>query len=34
MPFKYEQFIKDLTDLVESREITMSRIDEAVERIL
>ncbi|ANM64867.1 Glycosyl hydrolase family protein [Arabidopsis thaliana] len=34
VPFKYEQFIKDLTDLVESGEVTMSRIDDAVERIL
>lgn len=34
MPFKYDQFIKDLTDLVESGEVTMSRIDDAVERIL
>ncbi|CAL9247347.1 unnamed protein product [Arabidopsis halleri] len=34
VPFKYEQFIKDLTDLVESGEVTMARIDDAVERIL
>lgn len=34
MPFKYEQFIKDLTDLVESGEVPMFRIDDAVERIL
>ncbi|KAG7564749.1 Glycoside hydrolase family 3 N-terminal, partial [Arabidopsis suecica] len=34
VPFKYEQFIKDLTDLVESGEVTLSRIDDAVERIL
>ncbi|CAE6075349.1 unnamed protein product [Arabidopsis arenosa] len=34
VPFKYEQFIKDLTDLVESGEVKMSRIDDAVERIL
>ncbi|KAL1222049.1 Beta-D-xylosidase 4 [Cardamine amara subsp. amara] len=34
VPFKYEQFIKDLTDLVETGEVPMSRIDDAVERIL
>ncbi|XP_019102272.1 PREDICTED: uncharacterized protein LOC104790931 isoform X2 [Camelina sativa] len=34
VPFQYQQFIKDLTDLVESGEVTMSRIDDAVERIL
>ncbi|CAN8254951.1 unnamed protein product [Cochlearia groenlandica] len=34
VPFKYERFIKDLKDLVESGEVTMARIDDAVERIL
>lgn len=34
VPFKYEQFIKDLIDLVESGEVPMARIDDAVERIL
>lgn len=34
MPHRYKQFIEDLTSLVESGEIQMSRIDDAVERIL
>lgn len=34
VPFTYEQFIEDLIYLVESGEIPMSRIDDAVERIL
>jgi beta-glucosidase len=34
VPFKYEQFIQDMTDLVESGEIPMARINDAVERIL
>ncbi|CAH8382087.1 unnamed protein product [Eruca vesicaria subsp. sativa] len=34
VPFKYERFIEDLTSLVESGEVTMARIDDAVERIL
>ncbi|KAJ4884607.1 Glycosyl hydrolase family protein [Raphanus sativus] len=34
VPFKYEQFIHDLTDLVQSGEVSMARIDDAVERIL
>ncbi|CAH8350743.1 unnamed protein product [Eruca vesicaria subsp. sativa] len=34
VPHHYERFINDLTDLVQSGEIPMSRIDDAVERIL
>ncbi|KAF2583710.1 hypothetical protein F2Q70_00035833 [Brassica cretica] len=34
VPFKYERFIHDLTDLVQSGEVSMARIDDAVERIL
>ncbi|WZY70590.1 hypothetical protein YC2023_002830 [Brassica napus] len=34
VPFKYERFIHDLTDLVQSGEVPMARIDDAVERIL
>ncbi|CAA7036671.1 unnamed protein product [Microthlaspi erraticum] len=34
IPFNYKQFIQDMTDLVESGEITMARVDDAVERIL
>ncbi|KAF8094152.1 hypothetical protein N665_0369s0035 [Sinapis alba] len=34
VPFKYQQFIEDLTDLVESGEVPMGRINDAVERIL
>ncbi|XP_010541442.1 PREDICTED: uncharacterized protein LOC104814905 [Tarenaya hassleriana] len=34
VPFKYEQFIQDMKDLVDSGEISMARIDDAVERIL
>ncbi|CAL9247353.1 unnamed protein product [Arabidopsis halleri] len=34
VPFKYEQFIQDMTDLVESGEIPMARVNDAVERIL
>ncbi|ESQ45872.1 hypothetical protein EUTSA_v10010219mg [Eutrema salsugineum] len=34
VPYKYEKFINDLTSLVQSGEIPMSRIDDAVERIL
>lgn len=34
VPHKYEQFINALTSLVQSGEIPMSRIDDAVERIL
>ncbi|ESQ45874.1 hypothetical protein EUTSA_v10010536mg [Eutrema salsugineum] len=34
VPFKYKQFIEDLTDLVESGEVPMARINDAVERIL
>ncbi|KAF8094150.1 hypothetical protein N665_0369s0033 [Sinapis alba] len=34
VPFKYEQFIQDMTDLVESGEVTMARVNDAVERIL
>ncbi|KAF3795570.1 Beta-glucosidase [Nymphaea thermarum] len=34
VPFLYEEFIKELTSLVESGEIPMARINDAVERIL
>lgn len=34
VPFRYEKFLEDLTYLVESNEIPLSRIDDAVERIL
>ncbi|KAB2634737.1 Lysosomal beta glucosidase [Pyrus ussuriensis x Pyrus communis] len=34
VPFRYEQFVDDLVCLVEHGEIPMSRIDDAVERIL
>lgn len=34
MPFRYAKFLEDLIDLVESGEIPMTRIDDAVERIL
>ncbi|CAA7036667.1 unnamed protein product [Microthlaspi erraticum] len=34
VPFKYKEFIHDLIDLVASGEVTMARIDDAVERIL
>ena len=34
VPHRYEQFLDDLTFLVESGEVPMSRIDDAVERIL
>ncbi|XP_008220446.1 PREDICTED: beta-glucosidase BoGH3B-like [Prunus mume] len=34
VPFRYEQFVKDLVYLVEHGNISMSRIDDAVERIL
>lgn len=34
VPFKYEQFIKDMTDLVESGGIPMARVNNAVERIV
>ncbi|KAF8116592.1 hypothetical protein N665_0016s0023 [Sinapis alba] len=34
VPFKYERFIHDLTDLVQPGEVSMARIDDAVERIL
>ncbi|EOA23226.1 hypothetical protein CARUB_v10016857mg [Capsella rubella] len=34
VPFKYEKFTNDLIDLVESGEVSMARIDDAVERIL
>ncbi|CAN6692906.1 unnamed protein product [Malus baccata var. baccata] len=34
VPFRYEQFVEDLVYLVEHGEIPMSRIDDAVERIL
>lgn len=34
MPFRYELFLEQLQSLVESGEIPMTRIDDAVERIL
>ncbi|KAF7120121.1 hypothetical protein RHSIM_Rhsim13G0072400 [Rhododendron simsii] len=34
VPFKYEVFLADLMSLVESGEIPMARVDDAVERIL
>lgn len=34
VPFRYELFLEDLLYLVESGQITMARIDDAVERIL
>lgn len=34
MPLRYELFLDDLKYLVESGEIPMTRIDDAVERIL
>lgn len=34
MPFRYQLFLDDLFYLVESGDIPMSRIDDAVERIL
>ncbi|KAB1225765.1 Beta-glucosidase BoGH3B [Morella rubra] len=34
VPFRYELFLEDLTSLVESGEIPMARIDDAVERVL
>ncbi|XP_058198903.1 uncharacterized protein LOC131314348 isoform X1 [Rhododendron vialii] len=34
VPYKYEVFLADLMSLVESREIPMARVDDAVERIL
>ncbi|XP_038694809.1 beta-glucosidase BoGH3B-like isoform X2 [Tripterygium wilfordii] len=34
VPFRYEQFLEDLMFLVQSGEIAMARIDDAVERIL
>lgn len=34
MPFRYELFLEELLSLVESGEISMARIDDAVERIL
>ena len=34
IPFKYREFIDTLTDLVKKKVIPMSRIDDAVSRIL
>jgi beta-glucosidase len=34
IPFRFEKFLEDLLFLVESGEIPVSRIDDAVERIL
>ncbi|KAG2669997.1 hypothetical protein I3843_14G062700 [Carya illinoinensis] len=34
VPYRYELFVEDLTSLVESGEVQMARIDDAIERIL
>ena len=34
VPLRFEKFLEDLTSLVESGEVPISRIDDAVERIL
>ncbi|XP_048504426.1 uncharacterized protein LOC125491607 isoform X2 [Beta vulgaris subsp. vulgaris] len=34
VPFNYEKYLEDFTHLVESKEIPLSRIDDAIERIL
>lgn len=34
VPFRYEEFTDDLLALVESGEVPLARIDDAVERIL
>jgi beta-glucosidase len=34
VPLRYEKFMEELTSLVQSREVPISRIDDAVERIL
>lgn len=34
VPHRYDKFLEDLIDLVESGEIPMARIDDAVARIL
>lgn len=34
VPFSYVKYMKELTNLVESKEIPLSRINDAVERIL
>lgn len=34
VPLKYEEFINEFISLVDSGEISMARIDDAVERIL
>ena len=34
MPYEFKKFVEGLIDLVESGEISMARIDDAVERIL
>ena len=34
IPYRFEEFLEDLVFLVETGEIPMSRIDDAVERIL
>lgn len=34
VPLRYEQFMEELTSLVQSGEVPMTRIDDAVERIL
>lgn len=34
VPLRYKLFIEEMTSLVESGEVPMSRVDDAVERIL
>lgn len=34
VPYRYDEFINNMLDLVNSGEISMARIDDAVERIL
>jgi beta-glucosidase len=34
VPLRYEKFMEELTSLVQSGEVPISRIDDAVERIL
>ena len=34
VPDRYQEFIKDLTELVREKQVAMSRIDDAVGRIL
>lgn len=34
VPYRYEEFVNHLLSLVESKEVSMARINDAVERIL